>query len=332
MNQVLSVINNRLRFSSSIYIPIAENLEKVEGIIHEKLSSNRPGVAEMIKHLDYYRGKRLRPTLLLLVAKACGQINHAHLVLGAVVEMIHTATLVHDDVLDDADTRRHISTVNGIWGNQASILLGDYLFTQAFHLTSTIGDAHACEIIGNATNRVCEGELHQICRRGKLNLREDEYFSIIDAKTAELTACCCLLGAFYSGRSKPDVESLSRFGRYLGMAFQIADDLLDILGQEEKAGKSLGTDIKQQKMTLPLIHLLQNSKQAAALRDLLQSEPENIREKLLPQLHDCGSIEYSRKKAEHFARLAKEELSCLDASDSLDILELLAEKVVNREA
>src|SRR5205807_1397803 len=139
-------------------------------------------VERLIAHIDHYRGKRLRPTLLLLSANACGQVNAAHHTLAAVVEMIHTATLVHDDVLDDATLRRHVRTINAEWGNKASILLGDMLFSHAFHLASTV-DARACEIIGRATNRVCEGELQQVSERGNLELTEDDYLDIIDGKT-----------------------------------------------------------------------------------------------------------------------------------------------------
>src|SRR5262249_39735266 len=177
-------------------------------------------------------------------------------VLAAVVEMIHTATLVHDDVLDSATVRRHVATVNAGWGNQTSILLGDYLFTHAFHLSSTIGDVRACRIIGESTNRVCCGELHQVTERGNFDLGEDAYFAIIDGKTAELTSCACRLGALYADSSNEVIEGLARFGRYLGLAFQIADDLLDIVGEERSAGKSLGTDLDQKKLTLPLIYYL----------------------------------------------------------------------------
>src|SRR5262249_36385583 len=191
----------------------------------------------------------------------------------AVVEMIHTATLVHDDVLDGATVRRHVATVNAGWGNQTSVLLGDYLFTHAFHLVSTLGDARACELIGQATNRVCEGELHQTCERGNLALSEDQYLAIIDAKTAELTSCCCRLGAQFSGRPARVVEALAAYGRWLGLAFQIADDLLDLVGEERLTGKSLGTDVEQQKLTLPLVRLLDTAPadQASRVRHILQS-------------------------------------------------------------
>src|SRR6516225_5578935 len=162
------------RSSADLFAPVAANLHEVERILHETLDSARPGVDRLIAHLGHYRGKRLRPALLLLTARACGQVGPAHHLLGAVVEMIHTATLVHDDVLDSAAVRRHVPTVNAAWGNQASILLGDYLFTHAFHLSSTLGDAEACRLIGEATNRLCEGELHQIVQKGNLALTEAE--------------------------------------------------------------------------------------------------------------------------------------------------------------
>src|SRR5579884_4184104 len=177
------------------YAPIARDLVEVEKVLARSLESRRPCVSRLIEHLENYRGKRLRPALLLLTARACGRVVPAHYTLGAVVEMIHTATLVHDDVLDNASVRRHQPTVNAGWGNQTSILLGDYLFTHAYHLASTLGDADACRLIGEATNRVCEGELHQGTERGNLGLSEAEYLDIIEGKTAALTACCCRLGA-----------------------------------------------------------------------------------------------------------------------------------------
>src|SRR5262245_59236491 len=162
--------------ATALYAPIARDLEEVERVLARSLASRRPCVARLVTYLDHYRGKRLRPALLLFTARACGQVMPAHHVLGAVVEMIHTATLVHDDVLDEASVRRHVPTVNATWGNQNSILLGDYLFTHAFHLASTLDDVRACRLIGEATNRVCEGELQQGTERGNLALTEEAYF------------------------------------------------------------------------------------------------------------------------------------------------------------
>lgn len=330
MNPALSASVVSRSATAALFAPIRADLEQVELLLRETLASRRHGVTELIRHLDQYRGKRLRPALLLLTAKACGTIQPAHHVLAAVVEMIHTATLVHDDVLDSADTRRHVPTVNALWGNQASILLGDYLFTHAFHLTSTIGDAQACKLIGEATNRVCEGELHQICQRGNLSLSEEEYFDIIDAKTAELTSVCCRLGGMYAGETAEVVDSLARYGRYLGMAFQIADDLLDIVGQEKTTGKSLGTDLEQRKMTLPLIHLLASSQDRADLYHILENGHPNKRQALDPYLNTSDSLAYAQCRAEQFATQAQAELECLPPSPCRDILHIMAEKAVHR--
>jgi octaprenyl-diphosphate synthase len=318
----------------SLIAPIAGDLVEVERIFTRTLESSRPHVARLVAHLGHYRGKRLRPTLLLLAAGACGQITRAHHVLGAVVEMIHTATLVHDDVLDSAAVRRHVATVNANWGNQASILLGDYLFTHAFHLASTIGEARACELIGEATNRVCAGELQQICERGNLALQEDDYFSIIDGKTAELTACCCRLGALYAAAGDNVVDSLARYGRALGIAFQIADDLLDLIGEERTTGKSLGTDVDQQKLTLPLIRLLQRSSTETGnrVRQILNSPGNHKREALAPLLEEAEALAYARRRAEEFAASARAELSCLAPSPCRAILEQLTVQVVHRSA
>jgi octaprenyl-diphosphate synthase len=319
--------------ASDLYGPIARDLVEVERILAQTLSSSRPGVARLLEHLGHFRGKRLRPALLLLTARACGRIGPAHHLLAAVVEMIHTATLVHDDVLDNASVRRHVPTVNAGWGNQTSILLGDYLFTHAFHLSSTLDDVRACRLIGDATNRLCAGELHQICERGNLGLGEDDYFAIIDAKTAELTFCCCRLGALYSDMPDDVVERLADYGRNLGLAFQIADDVLDLVGEERAAGKSLGTDLEQQKLTLPLIHLLSSAsaETAGRARQVLAGAGNHKRESLAPLLEQSGALAYARRRAEDFAARALTRLDVLLPSPCKSILEHLTERVVHRD-
>jgi octaprenyl-diphosphate synthase len=334
MSQMLAASVEGARPRLDWYGPIAKDLEEVERILLASVASPRPGVGRLVEHLGHYRGKRLRPALLLLTARACGRVTAAHHLLGAVVEMVHTATLVHDDVLDSATVRRHVPTVNAAWGNQASILLGDYLFTQAFFLSSTLDDVRACRLIGEATNRVCEGELHQVCERGNLALTEEDYFAIIDAKTAELTACCCRLGALYSGVADEVVERLAAYGRALGVAFQIADDLLDLVGEERSTGKSLGTDVEQQKLTLPLLRLLRESpaEQAARVRQILRAPGNHKREALRPLLRASDALDYARGRAEEFAARARAEIDCLPASECRFILETLTERVVRRDA
>jgi octaprenyl-diphosphate synthase len=316
---------------SDIFSPIRQDLAEVERILAETLENSRPCVTRLLAHLEHYRGKRLRPALLLLAAGACGQICPAHHVLGAVVEMIHTATLVHDDVLDEASVRRHVATVNAGWGNQTSILLGDYLFTHAFHLASSV-DAMACRIIGQATNLVCEGELRQGTQRGNWTLSEEEYLDIIEGKTAELTSCCCRLGALYSNALGGVVESLSRYGRCLGIAFQITDDLLDLVGEERITGKSLGTDLELQKLTLPIIRLLHQARPETASRLLriLNSPQNHKREILRPYLIESGAIKYAGRRAEEFADQARSQLDCLPVTECRAILEMLTHRVVHR--
>jgi octaprenyl-diphosphate synthase len=316
-----------------LFGPIGGDLEEVERILGRSLRNRNVRVAQVVDHVRHYRGKRLRPVLLLLAARACGRVSAHHWTLGAVVEMIHTATLVHDDVLDGARVRRRVPTVNSLWGVQTSVLLGDYLFTHAFHLASTV-DATACRLIGEATDRVCEGELSQVLHRGNLDLTEAEYFDVIDGKTAALTACCCRLGAYYAGASDTVVEALTRFGRCVGQAFQIADDLLDLVGDEKATGKSLGTDVEQGKLTLPLIHLLQSAPESLAsrARDILQAPDYPRRELLQPCLLEAGSLDYARGRALDLTEQARAELTCLPPSPCRSILESMTDKVVHRES
>jgi octaprenyl-diphosphate synthase len=334
MTELLSTAEKPPSIAQGAFGLIAQDLGEAERILVETLASSRAHVQTLVAHLGHYRGKRLRPALLLLAARACGRITPAHHTLAAVVEMIHTATLVHDDVLDGASLRRHVTTVNAGWGNQTSVLLGDFLFTHAFHLSTTVGDIRASAIIGAATNRVCEGELEQICERGNLALTERAYLDIIDAKTAELTACCCRLGALFSDAARDVVEGLARYGRYLGLAFQIADDLLDLVGEERAAGKSLGTDLDQQKLTLPMIRLLAtlSPEQGDRLRQLLRVPGNHKSEKVLPYLRENGAIDYARARAETFAAQAAAELECLPPSEAQAVLHTLTERVVHREA
>lgn len=312
---------------------IGDDLEQVERILQQTLAPYRPHFGSLVQHLKHYRGKRLRPTLLLLIAHACGKSTPAHHVLGAVVEMIHTASLVHDDVLDEADTRRYVRTVNAGWGNKVSILLGDLLFTNAFHLSSSIGDVRACDWIGEATNRVCAGELLQTMQRGNLELGEDDYFAIIEGKTAALTECCGRLGAFFAGADAELVERMAGFGRDLGIAFQIADDVLDLVGSEATAGKTLGTDLKQRKLTLPLIYLFEraSASEAAAYRRSLLQESGGLRE-LREALHETGAIEAAQLRAESFAERAGEALMELPESSCRTVLESIVGWSVRREA
>lgn len=318
--------------SSVMFAPIAADIAEAETLFDRTLAPHRGPFGPLIEHLRHYRGKRLRPALLLLTAKACGKITPAHHTLAAAMEMIHTATLVHDDVLDEAELRRHASTFNAGWGNKVSILLGDMLFTNAFHLTSMV-DVRACQITGEVTNRVCAGELRQVTERGNLELSEADYFTIIDGKTAALTECCGRLGALYAGASDEVAAKLANYGRSLGLAFQIADDVLDLIGAEETAGKTLGTDLAQQKLTLPVIHCLHRlpTAEAAKLHDAIRTSASDLASRALAALEKTQSVAYAKRKAEELARAAKQELECLPRSECRMVLEGIADWSVRRE-
>ena len=317
---------------AAAYAPIAADLGRAERIFEAELGSRFPFVQRLVDHTADFRGKRLRPALVLLTGQACGGVTPAHPVLAAVVEMIHTATLVHDDILDDAVIRRHTSTVNAEWGNETAVLLGDYLFTHAFHLAASLETTLACRWIGRATNLVCEGEMQQVHNRGNLGLTEADYFAIIRGKTAELTAVSCRLGAHYAGAVGSVVEALEGYGRDLGVAFQIADDVLDIWGEESSTGKSLGTDLEKQKLTLPLIRLLSTAPPAtsSAVRRLLaEANPEN-RHEVRPYLEESGALEYAWDRARHFAGQAASALDALPDSPARSTLRNLSAYVVRR--
>jgi octaprenyl-diphosphate synthase len=331
LNSVVGVGENR-RNLSSMYAPIAAELTEAERIFQNELGSRFPFVQHLVDHCADFQGKRLRPALLLLSAKASGRISEAHPVLAAVVEMIHTATLVHDDVLDEAAIRRHAATVNAEWGNETAVLLGDYLFTHAFHLAASLDSTRACRWIGHATNKVCEGEMQQVHHRGNLDLDENDYFAIIEGKTAELTAVSCRLGASYAGAPEPTVLALDGYGRNLGIAFQIADDVLDIWGEERVTGKSLGTDLEKQKLTLPIIQMLKRVEPAiaATVRGWLSEGDPELRRRLRPHLEKTGALDYAWQCAKQHAKRAADALDCLADSDAKMVLRSLAHYVVRR--
>lgn len=319
---------------ADLYAPIATELADAERIFQEELASRFPFVQHLVDHCADFQGKRLRPALVLLSGRACGRLTPAHSVIAAVVEMIHTATLVHDDILDEAMVRRHAATVNAEWGNETAVLLGDYLFTHAFHLAASLESTRACRWIGYATNKVCEGEMQQVHHRGNLDLDEASYFAIVEGKTAELTAVSCRLGASYAGASDARAESMDRYGRELGIAFQIADDVLDLWGDERVTGKSLGTDLEKQKLTLPLIYLLQLASPADAIeiRRMLEDGHAESRKQLRPLLESTGAIERAWQCAKHHVKQALESLDGLADSNARDILRVLAQYVVRRSS
>ena len=332
MGQGTKNLGNTPKQLQSLYAPISEELEAAERILREELRSKHSFVDRLVKHGFRLGGKRLRPALLLLAGKACGELKPEHRLLAAVVEMVHTATLIHDDVLDEATIRRHLDTVNARWDNEASVLLGDYLFSRSICLASSLETTFACRAVAEISQTMCEGELRQIGTRGNYDLSESDYLEIIADKTAALCACCCRLGAHYAGADPDQQEALARFGHDLGIAFQIVDDVLDVVGDESTTGKSLGTDLLKQKATLPLIRLLDqvDSKQREDLIKALSGGENHRREVVKPWLERSDAISYAREKATWHIQRATGELQRLPSTPSVEALKQLAEFVVNR--
>jgi octaprenyl-diphosphate synthase len=300
--------------------PVAGPLERVVEAFDEELRSDLPAVNQLVKHVGRFRGKMLRPTLLLLAAEATrpgAAEEEAAVKLAAVVEMVHMSTLVHDDVLDEAELRRRGATINHLRGNEAAVLLGDYLISHSYHLCSGVDldpdlpPQWAARRIGATTNRLCEGELLQNHHRGDLDLPEATYYEIVRRKTGALTAASCEIGCRVAGGDAEAGEAMYRFGELLGIAFQVQDDVLDLVGDVREVGKTLGVDAAKQKLTLPLIHFLRTA--PAEHRDLLKTllreddpdRADKVRQLVLPS----GSVAWAREQAQ---RITQEAAACLD--------------------
>ncbi|HSV13243.1 MAG TPA: polyprenyl synthetase family protein [Tepidisphaeraceae bacterium] len=313
---------------------IARELSAVDDRFHAELSSDLRCVNTLVKHVSRFRGKMLRPCLVLLSGKACAasELGDAHVTLATVVEMVHMATLVHDDVLDEAELRRKGATINHLRGNEAAVLLGDYLISHSYHLCSSLESQFASRLIARTTNQVCEGELLQIENRNNIDLDDQTYLKIITLKTAVLTAACCTLGATFAGADERRVKALETYGLSLGVAFQIQDDILDIVGDTSTVGKTLGIDIEKGKMTLPMIHFLRTApaEHRALLRSLLASRDadkvERIRNLILPS----KSIQHARDRAHELVDRAREAIADLPDSEAKRVLDAMAEFVVTR--
>jgi len=328
-----------------LYRPIEADLARVVAIMDRELQSELPFVAQLCERVRGYRGKMLRPALLLLSGQsvagvqsvlgglAAGGVTSEHHTLAAVVELVHLATLVHDDVLDQAEERRRQATISSTNGNEAAVMLGDYLISHAFHLCSSLDSQSASRLVGHTTNVVCEGELMQIHSRGHFKLSEPDYIEIIRRKTAALTAGCCRLGATHAGADETLASRLEVFGESAGIAFQIVDDILDVVGEQKKMGKTLGRDLELGKMTLPVIHYLREAptdKQEAMLKKLASAEHDD-RAHVAQLLTEFGSVAYATSVAEQHVSRAMSMLEGLPESASRSSLLSMAEFIIQRE-
>ncbi|CAN5862301.1 polyprenyl synthetase family protein [soil metagenome] len=327
---------------------LAAGADLVQSRIALHLESDLAPVQRLVKHVEKYRGKMLRPALVFLSALAaqadaepgspCSEEpSETSIVIGSVCEMVHLATLVHDDVLDDADTRRRTRTVNALAGNEAAVILGDYLFSAAFNLCAHLDTQHTSRRVAEVGMTLCAGELLQLDHRHDFALDERTYFQIVERKTASLIAAACELGARHAheGAARSSAPRLERFGGSLGVAFQIQDDLLDIAGDQLVVGKTLGKDLEKGKLTLPIIHHLTVADNLTRGRtlDLLADDDHTAlerRQHLRAALRVTDSITYARTVAEQMVERARLALEPLADSSAKRMLLLMADAVVTR--
>lgn len=322
---------------------LADELAAVEELFVGELASDLICVNELTRHVERYRGKRLRPMLVLVSGMATSAdgmtLTPNHRVLATVVEMIHMATLVHDDVLDEAEVRRGGSTVNYLRGNEPAVMLGDYMISHAYHLCSSVGSQHIARLVASTTNTVCEGELLQLANRENWQLDEPTYFDIIRRKTASLCGVCCRLAAMLHDAPDSHANALESYGEKLGIAFQIVDDVLDLTGDEQTVGKSVGRDLLKGKLTLPLIHYMQSSEvaQKQAMLELINqviedgSEESAAAQEVRRIMVDTGSVEHARHVAQTLVQEAKDALAVLSPSTARELLEEAADAVLTRK-
>ncbi len=325
---------------------IARGLADAQRIYTGALRPDHPPVAALCSHVEQYRGKMLRPSLVFASALASGGrgVGRDHAAFAAVVEMIHVATLVHDDVLDDARTRRRVPTVNALRGNEAAVILGDYLISSAFHLCSGLDDQAVALRVGAATTRVCEGELLQLHHRHDYGLSLGTYREIIDRKTSALIELACEVGASLAGAGDEAVRAWGAFGRDIGSAFQIRDDLLDLIGDEREVGKTRGSDLSKGKLTFPMIHHLARAARAdrarmiavlarlgAAGADSARPVAPEVRGAVVRALRATGSIDAAQAEAAVLVERARAAASALPDTPARALLMDLAGAVASRD-
>jgi len=285
-----------------VFSVIESELSRVKTLIKKDLSDCGDPVRGLVAYANAGKGKMIRPGLVLLSGLACGGVTEKHIRSAAIFEIIHNATLLHDDVVDEGKSRRGVPTVNSIHGNESAVLLGDFLLGRVIGMCVGLGD-RVSEIIAVAAMRTCEGELRQISQRGNWLLSEPEYIEIIAGKTAALFEGACATGAVLAGADESTMQVLASYGRNVGIAFQITDDLLDLVGEQDKTGKPAGNDLDRDKLTLPLIHLLKTAGEAEKkkIKQILsQQNGDSGRMELVARLKTSGSIEYAKRRAEEF--------------------------------
>jgi octaprenyl-diphosphate synthase len=321
---------------AQIFEPIRNDLAKVDAEFGRHLQAHVDLIPKIGQYIQTSGGKRIRPAVLLMAARLSGYPGDRAVLYAGVVEFIHTATLVHDDIIDDAEMRRGRMAVHSRWGNDITVLLGDYLYIKSMAMALTHDTLDIVRLLCDVTLHMIEGELYQLTKNGDADIAEDEHFDIIRRKTAYLFGGCAQIGGKLGQVSREREEALREYGFNLGVAFQVVDDLLDFTGDAEAVGKPIGSDLREGKVTLPLIHLLRHSKDGAAsriVRDIISTrtvQPEQWSQ-LLRDLKEHASIDYAYRRAVEYAERAKKPLYAFPPSSERDALLALPDFVLSRD-
>ena len=314
--------------------PVADDMRRVDALIRLRLDSDVALVRQVAEYIVAAGGKRLRPALLLLAAGACGHRGESRLPLAAVIEFIHTATLLHDDVVDESQLRRGRRTANAAFGNAASVLVGDFLYSRAFQMMVELENMRVMHVLAEATNAIAAGEVMQLMASRDPELDEARYLEVIRRKTAKLFEAAARLGGILAGVPAAVEEGLAAYGMHLGTAFQLIDDVLDYSGDAATIGKSLGDDLAEGKPTLPLIHALRtgNGQQAGVVRHAILDGGREDFAGVLAAIRACGSLDYARTAARRESSAAASALAPLPASEFRESLLELASFSVDRSS
>ena len=317
-----------------VFAAYKDDIKKVEATLNKEIISDVSLITEVAHHLIDSGGKRFRPLLLLISASLCGNRGEHRFSMAAVLEFIHTATLFHDDVIDRATVRRGKTSANNIWGNAASVLVGDFLYSKSFTLMTKIGNMTILEMMSRISNIMSEGEVFQLMKCGDVNLTEEEYLTIIEKKTAVLLSASCAAGAILGSASSEKIEALEKFGYKIGKAFQITDDTLDYMAQEQEFGKAIGKDLEEGKMTLPLIYTLKQcsgEEREKASRLLADKENNaNTTEFVFSLIQKYDGANYSLQCAAKYISEARSQLSIFSDCPQKDQLNAVAEYILTR--
>ena len=334
LNSTYSVIEEKTFPFESVLEWIGEDLEKVDQEFRKNLMSSVPIISAIGEHLLFSGGKRFRPVLLLLSAKLCGYRGEQHVSLASLIEFIHTATLLHDDVVDRAELRRGNLSANSIWGNEACVLVGDFLFTKCFSLMVDNGNWKILRTISRATTLMAEGELDELINTNDLSLSEESYLGIIARKTGALISAAAQIGAILGNVSGEKEEALAQFGMDVGIAFQLIDDNLDYTSKEEEFGKKIGIDLQDGKITLPLIFALSrcSGDEKDFIRKTVESEPISKEDffQVVEIIESYQGLCYTLEKAKGYIERGKRHLHLFPSSKEKEALYALADYVLER--